>query len=98
MKNKYKVIEILEQVTILNSDKSKTSFDTIQVTNNGIHIGRIKIKPKRDLLAMDIHRNPNAEHSCFNGYEEFEKNGSISKDKILEIKGENKRNILTKIT
>lgn len=39
MKNKYKVIEILQQATMLPSDGSKTFFDTIHHTKKGIHIG-----------------------------------------------------------
>ena len=54
MTHQYKVIEILEQVTILNSDGSKTFFDTIQNTKKGIHIGRIGFIRKKDLLNMDI--------------------------------------------
>ena len=98
MKNKYKVIEILEQVTIINSDRSKTFYDTIQINEKGVHTGNIEIIRKKDLHTMDIQCNRKTEHSWFNGYEEFVKNGFISRDKILEIIEENKRNILTKIT
>ena len=97
MTKKYKVIEILEHATILNSDGNKTNHDIIHKSRNGIHIGNIVFNPKTDLLNLEISCKKNSQHACFNAYEEFVKTQFIPKQHIQEIDSKYKRSILTPI-
>ena len=97
MTKKYKVIEIREQATILNSDGTKTNHDIIHQSRNGIYIGKISFNPKTDLLNLEISCKKNSHHSYFNAYEEFVKTHFIPKQHIQEIVSKYKRSILTQI-
>jgi hypothetical protein len=97
MKPRYKIIEILEHATILNSDGTKTNHDIIHISRHGIYIGNIVFKPKTDLLNLEISCNKNTQHTCFNAYEEFVKTHFIPKQHFQEIHSKYKRSILTQI-
>jgi hypothetical protein len=97
MTKKYKVIEILEHATILNSDGTKTNHNIIYISRDGIHIGNIVFKPKTDLLNLKISCIKNSQHTCFNAYEEFVKTHFIPKQHIQRIDSKYKRCILTQI-
>ena len=98
MTERYNVIEILEQVQVIYSNGTKDIFETIHITDSSIHVGKIEIKPKKDLLSMDIRCNRNSEHSCFNAYEEFVENTHIPKENVNNIVNGIKRHVLQKLS
>jgi hypothetical protein len=96
MKERYDVIEILEQVRVTHSNGVKKFYETIHVNSNNIHVGKIEFRPKKDLNNIDIYCKNNAEYSCFNAYEEFVEDTHIPKENIINMVIGNKRHVLQK--